>query len=34
MADTEWGSEVFRHYGVTPYWEDQEAKTLRGGRGL
>jgi sporulation protein YlmC with PRC-barrel domain len=34
MADTTWGSEVFRHYGATPYWEDQEAKTLRGSGGL
>jgi sporulation protein YlmC with PRC-barrel domain len=32
MADTTWGSGVFRHYGVAPYWEDQQAKTLRGGR--
>jgi sporulation protein YlmC with PRC-barrel domain len=34
MADTTWGAEVFRHYGATPYWEDQETKTLRGGGGL
>src|SRR5665647_468232 len=22
MADTTWGSEVFRYYGAPPYWED------------
>jgi sporulation protein YlmC with PRC-barrel domain len=33
MADTEWGSEMFRHYGLTPYWE-QEPRTLRGRGGL
>jgi sporulation protein YlmC with PRC-barrel domain len=31
MADTAWGSEVSRYYGVTPYWEEREAK-LRSGR--
>ena len=31
MADTTWGSEVSRYYGVTPYWEDREV-TLHGGR--
>jgi sporulation protein YlmC with PRC-barrel domain len=32
MADTIWGSEIFRHYGATPYWEDyKEEKALRGG---
>ena len=30
MADTTWGSEVFRYYGATPYWEDREVKTLPG----
>jgi sporulation protein YlmC with PRC-barrel domain len=35
MADTTWGSTVFRYYGATPYWEEYyEAKTLRGGGGL
>jgi hypothetical protein len=24
MADTTWGSEVSRYYGVTPYWEDRK----------
>ena len=24
MADTTWGSEVFRYYGATPYWEDRK----------
>src|ERR1019366_759015 len=23
MADTTWGSEVFRYYGATPYWEEK-----------
>ena len=31
MADTTWGSEVFRYYGATPYWEDGEVM-LHGGR--
>jgi len=36
MADNTWGSEVFRHYGASPYWEDetQEVKTYRGGGGM
>ena len=35
MADSTWGSEIFRHYGSTPYWEQYaEPKTLRGRRGL
>jgi sporulation protein YlmC with PRC-barrel domain len=30
MANTDWGSEVSRYYGVTPYWEEkQEVLTLR-----
>src|ERR1035437_3371095 len=24
MADTTWGSEVYRYYGATPYWEDRK----------
>jgi sporulation protein YlmC with PRC-barrel domain len=32
MADTAWGSEVSRFYGVTPYWEErQEEFASRGG---
>jgi len=35
MADTTWGSEVYRYYGATPYWQDRvEIKTLRSGGGL
>ena len=35
MADVTWGSEIYRHYGATPYWEvDTERKTLRGGGGM
>jgi hypothetical protein len=33
MADTTWGSEVSRYYGVTPYWEDREVITLSGSGG-
>jgi sporulation protein YlmC with PRC-barrel domain len=35
MADTTWGSRVFKHYGATPYWDEYtEERTLRGGGGL
>jgi len=36
MADSRWATEVYSHYGATPYWKDyQEEKTLReGGRAL
>jgi len=36
MADTTWGSEVYRYYGATPYWQDDyaETKTHRGGGGF
>ena len=36
MANSTWGSEVFRHYGATPYWEDEyeEVQTRRGGGGV
>jgi sporulation protein YlmC with PRC-barrel domain len=35
MADTAWGSEIFQHYGASPYWEDEvESRTLRGGGGF
>jgi|ERR1035437_1477476 sporulation protein YlmC with PRC-barrel domain len=34
MTNIAWGSEVFRHYGATPYWEDQKVKNLHGGGGL
>jgi|KBSMisStandDraft_5_1062788.scaffolds.fasta_scaffold214470_1 sporulation protein YlmC with PRC-barrel domain len=36
MTDSGWGSEVFRHYGATPYWEDEyeEVQTRRGGSGV
>jgi sporulation protein YlmC with PRC-barrel domain len=34
MADTAWSTQVYRHYGATPYGEDYpEEKTLRGGGG-
>jgi sporulation protein YlmC with PRC-barrel domain len=36
MANNTWGSEVFRHYGASPYWEDEyeEVKTRHGGSGV
>jgi hypothetical protein len=34
MADTTWGTDLYRHYGETPYWDDQETKTLHGGGGM
>jgi sporulation protein YlmC with PRC-barrel domain len=36
MANTAWGTEVYAHYGATPYWEDEmeEKKTYRGGGGV
>jgi len=35
MADTTWGTGIFKHYGARPYWEEyQEEKTFRGGGGL
>jgi sporulation protein YlmC with PRC-barrel domain len=33
MADSTWGSEVSRYYGVTPYWEDREVITPSGSGG-
>ena len=34
FSDPTWGSEIFRHYGATPYWSDElEQRTLRGGGG-
>lgn len=34
MADTRWATDVYRHYGATPYWEDRQEETvLRGGGG-
>jgi len=35
MANTSWGTEIYQHYGATPYWEDlREEKTYRGGGGM
>lgn len=35
MSDTTWASDVYQHYGTTPYWEEfPEQKTFRGGGGL
>jgi len=34
MADTNWGTQIFRYYGAEPYWEaHKEEKTLRSGGG-
>jgi sporulation protein YlmC with PRC-barrel domain len=34
MTDNTWATGVFRHYGATPYWEDQKTTTLRSNGGL
>lgn len=35
MANPNWGSQVYGHYGYKPYWEETEReKTLTGGGGL
>jgi len=35
MADSEFGTRIFSHYGVQPYWDESERpKTLGGGGGL
>jgi sporulation protein YlmC with PRC-barrel domain len=35
MADTTWGSQIFKHYGATPYWDEYEKeRTPHGGGGL
>jgi len=41
MADPQWGSQVYTHYGYKPYWESavdvdvvEERRTLKGGGGL
>ncbi|HXK03558.1 MAG TPA: PRC-barrel domain-containing protein [Verrucomicrobiae bacterium] len=34
MADPTWGKRIFKHYGITPYWDDSEQeRVLRGGHG-
>lgn len=34
MADVTWGSEIFKHYGITPYWEETlDQRKMRGGGG-
>ena len=27
MADSTWGTNIYKHYGYTPYWEDVSVKT-------
>jgi len=27
MADSTWGTNIYKHYGYTPYWEDLSVKT-------
>jgi sporulation protein YlmC with PRC-barrel domain len=39
MADPQWGSQVYAHYGYKPYWDTdmdtvEETRTLKGGGGL
>ncbi len=31
MANAAWRSEVYDYYDATPYWEETETRTLRGG---
>jgi sporulation protein YlmC with PRC-barrel domain len=33
MSNTTWATEVYTHYGVAPYWEEEQ-KTFRGGGGV
>ncbi len=34
MADVSWGAQIYKHYGITPYWEEVvEQRTMRGGGG-
>jgi hypothetical protein len=32
MADSTWGTGIFKHYGYVPYWEDASGPTAAGGR--
>jgi len=35
MANTSWGTQIYQHYGASPYWEEvQEEKSYRGGGGM
>ena len=35
MADQTWGSQIYQHYGLRPYWEeDVETRTRYGGGGV
>ena len=27
MADSTWGTNIYKHYGYTPYWEEVSVKT-------
>ncbi len=31
MADPQWGSQIFKYYGYTPYWEETDVTTRRTG---
>jgi sporulation protein YlmC with PRC-barrel domain len=31
MADHTWASGIFEHYNASPYWEEEQEKTYRGG---
>lgn len=33
MADPEWGSQIFSHYGYKPYWDTDRDRTLKSGGG-
>ena len=35
MTNPAWGASIFKHYGVTPYWDEHRGeKTLHGGGGV
>ena len=36
MSNTSWGSEIYRYYGASPYWDEEypEKRTFRGGGGM
>jgi sporulation protein YlmC with PRC-barrel domain len=34
MADPNFGNQVYRHYGISPYWEEQEKEKTLSGRGF
>ena len=31
IADSTWGTNIYKHYGYTPYWEEVSVKTKTAG---